>query len=173
MTETLFVIDIETTGLYPERGDRILEIAAVPVMEGRIRMECAFDRLVNPKRPIPSEATRIHGITDDMVREAPPIEVVLADFFAHVRDCPLVAHNAAFDVGFIRYYAAALGLYGFTNRIIDTLDMSKELFPGQRSHSLDSLILRLGIPTEGGKRHRSLEDALLTARCYLSMRGMK
>jgi DNA polymerase-3 subunit epsilon len=173
MTETLFVIDLETTGLYPERGDRILEIAAVPVVEGRIRMEAVFDRLVNPQTPIPPEATRIHGITDEMVKHAPPIERVLPEFFAHVRDCPLVAHNAPFDIGFLRHYARALGLAGFANRVIDTIEMSKELFPGHRSHSLDSLILRLGIPTEGGRRHRSLEDARLTARCYLSMRGMR
>jgi DNA polymerase III epsilon subunit len=173
MHETLFVIDLETTGLYPERGDRILEIAAVPVVEGRIRMERAFDRLVNPRTPIPPEATRINGITDDMVRDAPPIEQVLPEFFAHVGECPLVAHNAAFDIGFLRHYADALGLMWFTNRIIDTIDMSKELFPVSRSHSLDSLVRRLGIGTEGGKRHRSLEDAFLTALCYLSMRAMR
>jgi DNA polymerase-3 subunit epsilon len=173
MTEMLFVIDLETTGLYPERGDRILEIAAVPVVEGRIRMESVFDRLVNPNGPIPPEATRIHGITDDMVKDASPIERVLPEFFAHVRDCPLVAHNAAFDIGFLRHYAGPLGLAGFVNPIIDTIKMSKDLFPGDRSHSLDSLVLRLGIPTGGGRRHRSLEDARLTALCYLSMRGMR
>jgi DNA polymerase III epsilon subunit len=173
MIETVFVIDLETTGLYAERGDRILEIAALPVVEARIWMGGAFNRLVNPMTPIPPEATRINGITDDMVRDAPPIERVLPEFFAHVGNLPLVAHNAAFDVGFLRHYADALGLTGFANRIVDTIDMSKELFPGSRSHSLDSLVLRLGIPTGDGKRHRSLQDAFLTALCYLSMRAMR
>jgi DNA polymerase III epsilon subunit len=173
MSETVFVIDLETTGLYPKRGDRILEIAAVPVVDGLIRMEGAFNRLVNPLTPIPPEATRINGITDEMVRGAPPIERVLPEFFACVGVHPLVAHNAAFDVGFLRHYANALGLSGFTNRVVDTIDISKELFPGSKSHSLDALVLRLGIPTGDGKRHRSLQDAFLAALCYLSMRAMR
>jgi DNA polymerase-3 subunit epsilon len=172
MPERIIVIDLETTGLYPERGDRILEIAAVPVVNERAERENAFQRLVNPGMPIPPEITRINHITDGMVAGAQPLDRVLPEFLAYIADAPLIAHNAPFDIGFLQHYAATLGLGRIGNRVIDTIELSKELFPGEKSHNLDALTRRLGITHSHDKRHRSLEDAELTALCYLAMKKM-
>jgi DNA polymerase III epsilon subunit-like protein len=89
-----------------------------------------------------------------------------------VGDSALLAHNAPFDIGFLRHYALLLGLEAPANRIIDTRDMSRRLFPGCKAHSLDALALRLGVRTSGGKRHRSLADACIAAECYLAMNAL-
>ena len=172
MPERILAIDIETTGLYPERGDRILELAALPIAGERIVPEDAFQRFANPGIPIPPEATRINRITDEMVRDAPPLALVLGEFLAYIGELPLVAHNAPFDVGFVRYHALALGLDFPERRVVDTMELSRELFPDARSHSLDALAARLGIVHAAESRHRSLADAHLTALCFLAMKSL-
>jgi DNA polymerase III epsilon subunit len=168
----VIVLDIETTGLAPEEGHRILEITALPVEGERLLMERRFDRLVNPNMPIPPGATLINGISDEMVRDADPIEKVLPEFLTYIEGFPLVAHNACFDLHFIRYYARSLHAGEVPNPVIDTLEMSRSLFHRYRRHNLDTLLRRLGIPFDPDKRHRSLEDTRLTALAYLKMRGL-
>jgi DNA polymerase-3 subunit epsilon len=123
--------------------------------------------------PIPREAVAIHGITDEMVRDAPSLQEVIPAFLTYIDDSPLVAHNAAFDVGFLNHHLKRLGGIPLKNRIIDTLELSKQVFFRHRHHNLDALLQRLGISYEGGGRHRSITDALLTAQAYLLLRGMR
>lgn len=168
----VIVFDIETTGLYPEEGHRILEITAIPVDGDRLLTDRRFDRLINPGVSIPADITTINGITDAMVAGAEPLERVLPEFLVYIEDYPLVAHNAGFDVHFIRFYARALGEAAVTNPVIDTRELSRFLFRGHGRHDLDSLLNRLGIPFDSSARHRALEDARLTALAYLKMKKL-
>ena len=167
--EKLIAFDIETTGLYPERGDRILEIGAVPIVGREVLVEHGFEALVNPGIPISPEISLINGITDDMVRDAPPLETVLPDFLAFIGDQPVVAHNASFDVNFINHYLIESGAARIRNRIIDTLELSRKAFPNARSHNLDALLQRLNIRYKHEQRHRSMGDAYLTGLAYLKL----
>jgi DNA polymerase III epsilon subunit len=165
--------DVETTGLEPAQGAMILEIGAVSIVNDRISVEDGFEKLVNPGIHIPDEITAINGITDDMVRDAPSVETVLPEFLHFVRDCPLVAHNAPFDVGFINHALISLGMAPLHNPVIDTLSMSRSLFPRCRHHSLDHVLNRLNIPYTPDQRHRSSADARLTAQAYLKLRDFR
>lgn len=167
----LVVFDLETTGLYPEKGDMILEIAGVSVKDDQIEDGQSFHTYVNPGRQIPKEATQINNITDEMVKNAPPIYDVLPQFFLYIQDSPLVAHNAGFDVGFVDYFSVFHGFSRIRNRIVDTLALSKEIFPLSPYHSLDAVLERLGIPFVKDARHGALEDARLTALAYVAMKS--
>lgn len=154
------VLDLETTGLRPSEGDEIVEFAAVRVVNGRVLTMETFERLVNPGRSIPKESSAIHGITEAMVVDKPPIAVVLPQFRQFAADAVLVAHNAAFDMKFIGLAAARHGL-AFEQPVIDTLLMSAHLDPGESDHSLDGIAARLGL--DFMRRHSALGDALVTA----------
>ncbi len=167
----LVVFDLETTGLYPEKGDMILEIAGVSVVDDLIETGQSFHSYVNPGRQIPKEATKVNNITDEMVKNAPPIGEVLPQFFRYIQDSPLVAHNAGFDVGFIDYFSAFHGFPRLKNLVIDTLALSKEIFPMSPYHSLDAVLERLEIPFRKDARHGALEDARLTALAFIAMKS--
>jgi len=168
----LIVFDIETTGLYPERGDRIIEIGAVPIINNDIIFDEKFERLIDPEIKIPLEITKINHITDKMVKGSGKIQEILPDFLDYIDDYPLIAHNADFDVGFICYFINKLGLRKLRNRIIDTIALSKEVFPDERYHNLDILIKRLGIDFKEDQRHRAIEDVYLTALSFIKLRKM-
>ncbi len=170
--ETVIVFDIETTGLYPYKGDKILEIAAIPVVDNVIRIEDAFEKFVNPGEKIPAHITQINHITDDMVKNAKSIGEVLPDFLLYIDRYPLVAHNAPFDISFLQYFLRQLNLPSLRNKVYDTLNLSKRLFPEHGYHSLDTVLKRLGIHYKRRERHRSLEDTRLTAEAFLKMKAM-
>ncbi len=170
--QKLIVIDLETTGLYPEKGDMIIEIGAVTIHDGSVLMEERFETFVDPLVPIPLHITRITGITDDMVRGAPHLQEALIRFLSFIRDYPLVAHNAPFDIGFLTHYLDKLGLAPMRNEVIDTLVLSKRVYGPNTRHNMDALLARLGIRYDRGKRHRSITDAYLTAHAYLLLQGM-
>lgn len=160
------VFDTETTGLRPSEGDEIVSIGAVRVVNGRILTGETFARLVNPKRPIPKESTRFHGITDSMVESSPPVEIVLPQFKTFVADSVLVAFNAAFDLKFLKLKEDVSGVR-FDNVPLDVLLIAAFLFPDLEDVSLDALAARLGVEISG--RHSALGDAIGTAAVFVRL----
>ena len=154
------VFDVETTGLALSKGDEVVSIGAVRVVNGRVLPLETFERLVNPGRPIPAESVRFHGITDAAVRDKPPLAIVLPQFHRFAEGAVLVAHNAAFDMSAIAGGAAASGL-AFDHPVLDTLLISAWLDPDEADHSLDGIAARMGL--EIAARHTALGDAMAEA----------
>jgi DNA polymerase-3 subunit epsilon len=167
--DVFIVFDLETTGLDAEKGDEIVEFGAVPIIEGRLRPDCAFQALVDPDRPIPAEAAAIHGISDDMVKGRPRLDVVLPEFLRYVGGHALVAQNASFDLGFLRAACDRVGLALPPGAVHDTMLLSRRSYPSERRHGLDDICRRLRISTEGKQRHRSIDDVLLTGEAFLKL----
>jgi DNA polymerase-3 subunit epsilon len=160
------VVDLETTGFSPGR-DRVIEIGAVAGAGDRILDE--FHSLIDPGRPVPWPAQRVHGISDAMLRGQPQPEEVLPRFFHFLGQSPLVAHNAPFDLGFLRSEFARLG-FGLANRSHCTLQLSRRSLPSLPNHRLETVARHLfGRLDDGERLHRALADARLTARVWLAL----
>jgi DNA polymerase III subunit alpha, Gram-positive type len=155
------VFDIETTGLYAQK-DKVTEIGAVKLLNGKVTD--TFSTFVNPGIAIPEFITKLTGINDAMVANAPCIQDALDNFLEFTGELPVVAHNASFDTGFIKYQAAAAGKK-FDNISIDTLQMSRYLFPKLAKHKLDIVAKHLGVKLEG--HHRAINDAMATVEIFL------
>lgn len=166
--QTFVVFDTETTGLLPERGDEIVQLAAVRIVNGRRVAGEVYNTLVNPGRPIPAASTRIHGITDSMVAQAPSIEHVARQFHAFAKGAILVAHNADFDMAFLRRVEARIGLR-FQQPVLDTAQLSAVVFGAAENHSLDALAARLEVELPDHARHTALGDATATAEILLKL----
>ncbi len=155
------VFDIETTGFSPV-NNRIIEIGAVKVKQGEIAEK--FSAFVNPDVPIPFEIEKLTGINDSMVKDAPYIEQVLPEFLAFCQDAVLVAHNAGFDMSFIKENVLRQGLSRrFT--YADTLGIARILLPHQAKHTLDAVAKTLGVSLEN--HHRAVDDAQATAEIFV------
>ena len=163
LTETFVCFDTETTGLKPEH-EEITEIAAVKVCNGEVLEE--FQTYVNPHKPIPENITELTGISDETVKDAPDLSEALPAFLAFAGDLPLVAHNAGFDMAFINKGCERLGIQReFTS--IDTVEMSKILFPDMKRHRLDSMAKALKVgPFD---HHRASEDAAVLGRIFIKL----
>lgn len=153
-------LDFETTGL-DSRSDRICEIGAVRLSESGLE-RASLELLVNPGRPIQPEASRVSGITDEMVKDARPVEDALPELLAFLGDSVIVAHNASFDLGFLKTAAERAGLPSVSNRVADTRDLAREAFPGLPSYALQSLARSFGLAS--GNAHRACDDARTCAR---------
>jgi DNA polymerase-3 subunit epsilon len=162
------VFDTETTGLSPQDGDRIIEIGCVELLDliptGRV-----LHTLINPERPIPADATRIHGITNADVKEKPVFSEVIEDLRDFLGDAEIVAHNASFDMAFMHAEFDRLSEQRLTNLVVDTLILARRQFSG--SASLDALCKRFGIDLSSRQNHGALIDAKLLARVYLELCG--
>ena len=165
---TYVVFDTETTGLDPNGGDEIVQIAAIRVVNGRKVPGEVIDQLVDPGRRIPPKATEIHGITDAMVAGAPGIAEAGAYFHRFAHRAVLVAHNAPFDLAFFHRHAGAIGA-AFDNPVLDTVLLSAILFGQQEEHTLDALAARFGVVIPEKDRHTALGDTLATAEVFLRM----
>ncbi len=161
LQEEYVVFDIETTGFSPVKN-RIIEIGAVKVSQGEIVDK--FSTFVNPETPIPFEIEKLTGIHDDMVMDSPTIEKVLPEFLAFCGDAVLVAHNANFDMSFIKENVRRMEIpKEFT--YVDTVGIARMLLPNQAKHTLDAVAKTLGISLEN--HHRAVDDALATAEIFV------
>ena len=167
---TLTVFDIETTGLDPKRGHRIIEIAAMKIVNGVIDEANAFHTMVNPERDIPVEAKQIHRIGNNDVANAPTIMTALPQFLEFVQGSILFAHNAAFDFGFLQTEKEFCWCYVELPECLCTMQLSRNLYPQEFRHNLDALCQRFGI-IPPAVRHRALTDVHLTAQALLKMLG--
>lgn len=155
---TYCVLDLETTG-FSFRTEKITEVGIMKVKNGEVIDE--FSCFVNPEKPIPQRVIEVTHITDDMVRNAETIETVMPKIIEFVGDSVLVAHNADFDIGFLKYNAKVLGL-NLDNTYLDTLRLAKDLFPEYKKYKLGIIAENLGIKVEVA--HRALDDVDTTVK---------
>jgi DNA polymerase-3 subunit epsilon len=164
------IIDTETTGLDPKQGHRIIEFAALEVINRRVTGRSVHFR-VDPEREIDAGATEVHGMTWDDLRDKPKFREVAADIIEFVRGAEWIIHNAPFDIGFLDAELRLATLPVCTEiyaGLIDTLALARELFPGKRN-SLDALCERFGVDHAHRAVHGALLDAQLLAEVYLTM----
>ncbi|WP_068311405.1 3'-5' exonuclease [Aliiruegeria sabulilitoris] len=159
---TCVVFDTETTGLLPSSGDEIVQIAALRLVGGKRIPGEKFESLVNPERPIPASATEVHHVTNEMVANAPVIADVGRRFHAFAHDAVLVAHNAPFDLEFLRRHEAGIGKR-FDHPVLDTVLLSAVVFGQSETHTLDALTERLGVVIPPEARHTAMGDTIATA----------
>lgn len=164
------VVDLETTGMSPLKGDRIVEIGAVAVEDGVITDE--FSTLVDPERLIPYYVQRVHGISDSMVMGKPVFADVLPSFLRFCGDSVLVSHNASFDRGFLDHQAMEIMQTPLPHAHVDTLRVSRILLPKLGKHNLDALTHHFDVRIPPSQRHRALGDARATAEIWLKMLTM-
>ncbi len=163
---TYTVFDTETTGLDPMH-DEIVSIGAVRIVNGRILREECFDQLVDPRRSMPAEAVRIHGIAPERLVGQPTIERVVPAFQRFVEDTILVGHNAAFDMRMFQIKEALTGVH-LIQPVLDTILLSSVVNPNLKDHDLDAISMRL-LGRRIHQRHSALGDALATAEVFLRL----
>lgn len=165
------VLDTETTGLSWEKGNRVVEIGCVEIVQRRPTGR-HFQRYLNPGREMEPGAVEVTGLTLEFLADKPRFADVVTEFLAFIDGAELVIHNAAFDVGFLDYELSLLGAghARMSERctVLDTLELARQRYPGQRN-SLDALCRRLGVDATSRTLHGALLDAQLLAEAYLRM----
>lgn len=167
LDDTYIIFDLETTGLYPNRGDTIIEIGAVKLTQGKVIDH--FDLFINPGKPLSDEIVKVTGITDDMLKYGMTEKEGVECFKKWIGDMPLVAHNAKFDITFIENAYLKYDLGQLKNIVIDTLGLSRYLESNERYHNLATLVKRYEIPWDEDKHHRADYDSEGTALIFLKM----
>ncbi|HEX2764577.1 MAG TPA: DNA polymerase III subunit epsilon [Allosphingosinicella sp.] len=164
------VFDTETTGLSPLAGDRMVEIGCVELFN-RVETGRTFHAYFNPDRAMPSGAEAVHGLSDIFLADKPRFSERAEELLEFLGDCPLVAHNASFDFGFLNHELNHCGrpLVCLT-RMVDTLQIARSRHPGAK-HSLDALCTRFGVDRSLRVKHGALIDAQLLAQCYVELTG--
>jgi len=166
------ILDTETTGLDPLRGDRLVEIGCVE-MVNHMPTGQTYHVYLNPERDMPQEAFAVHGLSAEFLSDKPLFAAVVEDFLAFIGDAPLVIHNASFDIGFInaeldKVSRAAIG----RDRLVDTLTLARRKHPGV-SNRLDDLCSRYAIDNSRRTKHGALLDAELLAEVYIDLIGAR
>jgi DNA polymerase-3 subunit epsilon len=164
------VLDTETTGLSAEGGDRIIELGCVELYARKLTGN-NLHFYFNPERDSHEDALKVHGISNEFLRDKPKFAELTEEILDYLSDAELIIHNAAFDIGFLNKELERVGkkpLKAYVSNVIDTLAMAKEMFPGKRN-SLDALCDRLEVDNSGRTLHGALLDAELLADVYINM----
>lgn len=163
-------LDTETTGLSAENGDRVIEIGCVELLHRKLTGN-NLHFYINPERDSHEDALRVHGITNEFLKDKPKFAEIAESFLEYIAGAEVIIHNAPFDIGFLNKELELLGrppLANYIDSVTDTLVMAKEMFPGKRN-SLDSLCDRLEVDNSGRTLHGALLDAELLADVYINM----
>lgn len=166
------VFDTETTGFDYDKGDRLVEIGAVELID-HVQTGVTFHEYINPERDVPEEVVKVHGLTYDFLKDYPTFDKIADKWIEFVGDAKLVAHNAKFDINFVNYELKQISKPEFSwDVVIDTLEIARNMFPGARC-SLDALCRRFEIDNSARTFHGALLDAQLLAEVYLELLGGK
>jgi DNA polymerase-3 subunit epsilon len=162
-------LDTETTGLSPQEGHRVIEIACLEIVNGKPTGK-TYHQYINPQRQCDEEAIAIHGITNEFLSDKPIFNDIAGEFLHFIDHEELIIHNAPFDVGFLNNEFMLAGLEGVTIAdrcsVVDTYALAKEKFPEQRN-TLDALCKRFEIEVEEGKYQGAMLDAALLSSLYI------
>ena len=164
------VLDTETTGLSADNGDRIIEIGCVELLNRKLTGN-NLHFYVNPERDSHEDALKVHGISNEFLRDKPKFAAIADELLEYLRDAELIIHNAPFDISFLNKELERLGrpsIKTVIGEVTDSLVMAKEMFPGKRN-GLDALCDRLGVDNSGRTLHGALLDAELLADVYINM----
>jgi DNA polymerase-3 subunit epsilon len=164
------IFDTETTGLNPGGGDRMVEIGCIEIVH-RVETGRHFHAYFHPERDMPFEAEMVHGLTNIFLSDKPLFSEKVDELLDFIEDSPLVAHNAAFDFGFLNFELERCGRPPIClSRMRDTLQLARTKHPGAK-HSLDALCMRFGIDRSQRTKHGALLDAQLLAQVYVELTG--
>lgn len=164
------VLDTETTGIEPAEGHKLVEIGCVE-LENHLPTGRVFHTYLNPGRDVPAEATRVHGLTTEFLKNHPFFTEKVGDFLDFIGEDTLVIHNAEFDMKFINTELKSAGFKAIAmTRVVDTLPMARQKFPGQPAN-LDALCRRFKVDNSNRKFHGALLDSELLAEVYLELMG--
>lgn len=163
------VLDTETTGFKPDEGHRLVEIGCVELVN-HVATGGKFHAYINPMRPVPPEASAVHGLTDEFLADKPLFTEVVGEFLEFIGDAPLVIHNASFDMAFLNAELKWAGFPVLRNTPVDTLAMVRQRFPGSPA-TLDALCKRFNIDNSSRTFHGALLDAQLLGEVYLELMG--
>ncbi len=171
MNNRKILLDVETTGFHYNNGDKIVELACIEIFDDK-DMKGEFHVYINPQRKIPEEVIRVHGISNEMVKDSPVFENIVEDFLKFIGGCEIIAHNAKFDMSFINAELKNIGKEIIpVNRFIDTLKLAQAKFLGQKNR-LDDLCKRFNIDLESRKDyHGALIDTRLLGEVYIKLIG--
>ena len=170
MTIREIVLDTETTGLDPDAGHRIVEVACVELIN-HLPSGRTFQRYLNPERDMPTDAQAVHGLTTEFLSGQPVFASVVSEFLEFIADSPLVIHNAEFDLKFVNAELTKLGFPRLVaRRALDTVQLARRKFPGAPA-SLDALCARFSIDNSSRTLHGALLDAQLLSEVYLELIG--
>ena len=161
------VLDTETTGLSPQQGHRVIELAAIE-LDGRKISLRRFHRYLNPEREIDAGAAAVHGLTYERLQNEAKFADIATSFLEFIEGAELLIHNAPFDMGFLNHELGLLGLPALQNEVVDTLKLAREMHPGKKN-SLDALCSRYEIDNTHRSLHGALLDTELLAEVYFAM----